>query len=109
MSASVSIYTLNKLDNTLIRYKKRILKHFYENLLDSDIKEQIEYQEFENRLIERKDNKNGFYNIKYDKEKCKARIWDKSYGFFQCSNGPTCGLFCKKHNSVELQNYGLVE
>ena len=49
MDFYISIYTLNKLDNTLDDYKKRILKDFHKiNNLD------IDYQTFENSILERK-------------------------------------------------------
>jgi hypothetical protein len=109
MSASISRYTIQKLDNVLLDYKKRIIKHFYENFLDSEIKSVITFRELENRLTEYKDNRTVYDNIIYNPKKCRARVWDKSFGFYQCSNGPTMGMFCKKHNSKEKQNYGIVE
>lgn len=108
MSASVSVYTLKKLDNVLCEYKKRIIKHFYENFLDSEIKSVITCQELENRLTEHIDSRQGYDDIICDTKKCRARVWDKSYGFYQCSNGPTMGMFCRKHDKKEKQNYGIV-
>tara|TARA_Y100000022_G_C13075717_1_gene295501 strand:+ start:79 stop:399 length:321 start_codon:yes stop_codon:yes gene_type:complete len=105
MDFYISIYTLKKIDNLLNNYKKNILKDFYDNFLDDSYKENMNYQEFENKFIERKKKfiiKNK--NINYDK--CHAYIWKKEYGKVQCSNNKTVNNFCKFH--CKKQNYGTI-
>ena len=99
MDFYISIYTLNKLDRILNDYKKKIIKDFYElNKLT------IDYQQFENSILERK-----IYNIpkkELDCNKCHAYIWKKGYGKVQCSINQTNDNFCKKHSLN--QNYGII-
>ena len=106
MDCYISIYTLNKLDNILNNYKKRILKDFYDNFLDKKYKENMPYQLFENRFLERKKihiikNKTSNY------DNCYAYIWKKDYGKVQCSNNKSIGDFCKFH--CKKQNYGIIK
>ena len=101
MDFYISIYTLNKLDNLLDNYKKRILKDFYEiNELS------IDYQSFENSIIERKINNPIIRNITPNKNNCNAYVWKLNYGKVQCSNKKSINKFCKKHYLT--QNYGII-
>ena len=103
MDFYISIYTLKKVDNLLNNYKKKILKDFYDNFLDENIKKDIGYQSFENKFIERKKNfiiKNKDKNL----NKCHAYIWKKDYGKVQCNNNKSIGNYCKFHK--DKQNYG---
>ena len=101
MDFYISIYTLNKLDNLLDDYKRRILKDFHEiNQLD------IDYQTYENDILERKKPKPLIRNLKPDKNKCNAYVWKLNYGKIQCSNKQTINNFCKKHHLT--QNYGII-
>jgi len=101
MDFYISIYTLNNLDNLLDNYKKHILKDFHKiNNLS------IDYQTFENSILERKIHKPLIRNLKPDKNKCNAYIWKINYGKIQCSNQKTIDNFCKKHHST--QNYGII-
>ena len=103
MVSFISIYTLNKLDNILVGYKKTIIKDFYDNYMDKDIKCEIDYQSFENMLLERGVNKK---DIIVDDTKCLARVHHRNDGFYQCNNGRSNGNFCLKH--VDRLNYGCV-
>ena len=101
MDFYISIYTLNKLDNVLDNYKKHILKDFHEiNNLS------IDYQTFENSILERKIPKPLIRNLKPVKDKCNAYVWKLNYGKVQCSNKKTINNFCKKHHLT--QNYGII-
>jgi len=101
MDFYISIYTLNKLDNTLQNYKKKILKdfHFINNL-------SINYDTFEKNILERKINKPIIKQLDYNYNKCHAYIWKKNYGKIQCSNNHSIDNFCKKHHLK--QNYGII-
>jgi len=99
MDFYISIYTLNKLDNTLQNYKKKILKNFHSiNNLS------IDYETFEKKILERKINKPIVKQLDYNK--CHAYIWKKNYGKIQCTNNHSINKFCKKHNLK--QNYGII-
>ena len=99
MDFYISSGTLKKLDNTLLDYKKRILKDFYDiHNLD------IDYQTYENHYLERtiitpkKD---------IDTNKCYAYIWKKHCGKVQCSRSQSVDKFCKKH--INSKNYGTID
>ena len=99
MDFYISIFTLNKLDNTLINYKKKILKDFH-----SINKLSIDYELFETNILERKNKKTIVKKL--EKNKCHAYIWKKNYGKIQCTNNHSINKFCKKHNLK--QNYGII-
>ena len=101
MDFYISIYTLNKLDNLLDTYKKKILKDFHTlNNLSMD------YQTFENSILERKLHKPIIRNLNPDIDKCNAYVWKLNYGKTQCSNNKSINNFCKKH--YLSQNYGVI-
>jgi hypothetical protein len=101
MDFYISIYTLNKLDNLLDTYKKKILKDFHTlNNLSMD------YQTFENSILERKNHKPLIRNLKPDINKCNAYVWKLNYGKIQCSHNKSINSFCKKH--YLSQNYGVI-
>ena len=99
VQSCISIYTLRKLDNSLIEYKKNILKHFYDNFLNDP---QINYNDFENEFLE---NENTIISKRYNCKKCDAKIWKKGT-YRQCENYKKDGNFCAKHH--ENQNYGTI-
>ena len=100
MDFYISVYTLNKFDNTLLNYKRKILKDFHSiNNLS------IDYDTFENEILERKINKPIIKN-ELDENKCHAYIWKKNYGKIQCTNNHSINNFCKKH--FQKQNYGII-
>lgn len=97
---SVSIYTLQKLDNDLIDYKKRILRHFYNNFL-KNIDNTVDYQTFENKFLE---NESKIINRKINEKKCMAKVQYKKNQFKQCDNFKKKGDYCNIH--YENRNYG---
>jgi hypothetical protein len=105
MASFISIYTLTKLDNILVDYKKTIIKDFYENYIDKELTCDINYQQFENLFLERINSNER--EIIVNNEKCLARVLHNKHGFYQCNNGRTNGNFCLKH--VKLLNYGRVD
>tara|TARA_B110000285_G_C14889669_1_gene497913 strand:- start:424 stop:735 length:312 start_codon:yes stop_codon:yes gene_type:complete len=101
MDFYISVYTLKKLDNIINDYKQKILRDFYEL---NELK--CNYQEFENKILERKTTKPFIKNNEIDYNKCHAFIWKKNYGKVQCGNKHYENNLCKKH--LEKQNYGIV-
>ena len=100
MESYISVYTLKRLDNILEDYKRRILKDFYEiNNLS------IDYQEFENKYLERTRTKIPLKNT-FDQEKCHAYVCDKFRGKIQCRNKIKTDKFCLIHKTN--QNYGII-
>lgn len=100
MDFYISIYTLNKLDNTITNYKKKILKDFHSiNNLS------IDYETFEKQILERKINK-PIVRKYLDKNKCHAYVWKKNFGKVQCINNHSINNFCKQH--YIKQNYGII-
>ena len=99
MDFYISIHTLNKLDNIILNYKKKILKDFHSinNLT-------IDYETFEKNILERKKNKPIIKSL--DESKCHACVWKKNYGKIQCTNNHSIHNFCKKH--YLKQNYGII-
>ena len=96
MASFISVYTLNKFNKILLDYKKNIIKDFYINYIDNT---NINYQEFENKLLENKSKKK--HNI--NRNKCLAIIC-KDNEYTQCNNGQTNGDYCLKH--INNRNYG---
>ena len=105
MASFISIYTLTKLDNILVDYKKTIIKDFYENYIDKELTCDINYQQFENLFLERINNNKR--EIIVNNVKCLARVHHSKDGFYQCNNARTSGKFCLKH--VTRLNYGRVD
>ena len=102
MDFYISVYTLQKLDNIINTYKQKILRDFYElNELTCD------YQEFENKILDKKYPKPFIKNTDIDTNKCKAYVWKKNYGKVQCSNKHSINNLCKKH--LNKQNYGIID
>ena len=99
VESCISIYTLRKLDNSLLEYKKNILKHFYDNFLNDP---KMNYNDFENQFLE---NENTIIKKKYNSKKCDAKIWKKGT-YRQCENHKKHGNFCSKH--CEQRNYGTI-
>jgi hypothetical protein len=101
MDFYISRYTLNKLDNVLNNYKKKILRDFHKiNELS------IDYQTFENSILERTIKKPIIKNKTQNIDKCHAYVWKKNYGKVQCNNSIKTSRFCKMH--ALNQNYGII-
>jgi tRNA uridine 5-carbamoylmethylation protein Kti12 len=100
MDSYISVYTLRRIDNLLENYKRKILKDFYKiNNLSMD------YNEFENKYIERPKMKIPVQNT-LNEEKCHAYIYDKFRGKIQCKNKKKTDKFCLIHKTN--QNYGII-
>lgn len=98
INSYISIYTLQILDNTLLDYKKKILKHFYDNFLKDNT---IDYQTFENNFLE---NKQIIIERTINEKKCMARVQYKPNFYKQCDNYKKNGDYCNIH--FKNSNYG---
>ena len=108
MKSFVSVYTLSIFDNILNSYRKKILRDFYDNYLDTKIKQKIDYHTFENEFIERRKQNFRSKEIPINYNKCMARIWNSKIGCgVQCCNNKKKGDFCIRHSKV--LNYGRID
>ena len=101
MDFYISVYTLKNLDNIVTNYKRKILKDFHTINNFS-----IDYNKFENSILENNKSKPFIRSNKLDKNKCHSYIWKKGYGKVQCDNNHSINNFCKKHSLK--QNYGII-
>lgn len=104
INTKISMHNVNKFENVLLDYKKRILQDFQENF----VSDQITYEELEKKYLTKKIVKPIIKrSLEIDESKCMAKIWIENYGYIQCSNNKKGGDYCLKH--VVNQNYGRID
>ena len=101
INTKISMHNVNKFENVLLDYKKRILQDFQANF----VRDQITYEELEEKYLTKKTVKPIIKrSLEIDEEKCMARVWIETIGYLQCNNRKKDGDYCLKHNMI--QNYG---